>query len=258
MLVTFGHKHKWVKKIESDILVGFGKSNAKKITNLLRKIETLDITSIFAPLDQSFLDWFVPLYNERIRSKENPNLHDIYAATLGKAEKKFPYYTLTLFEAGIPIGGAIFTLRTYKLSIAFRVYFPDWQVNKKLACSPALFAEYIITKHAQEKNKTKLVHGSDRNPYGIYSSIGVAIFKLSVGCYPVVQYNPEIETIDTTTVQKNIFLLELPKQQRRITDAYLITTKDAAKNFEQALKYENQLRVQIIYRDNNELDASKS
>lgn len=253
MRIQYADKQKWVKVLREDILSDFGKNGRKKVQRLLRDMDLYSITHQFAELDQKYLDWFIPLYQERIYSKENPNTYDIYATTLGKKNPTYAYYGLTLLEKGVPVGGTIFTLRKDRLSITYRSYLPDWMQHTDIACSPSLYAEYLITQHAKDNGKRKLVHGSDRNPYGLHSSIGIAIFKLSVGCIPFTQITAENKEIELDDITKNILVLELPKEKRRITTAYLYTSYADENKFEQLYKYDEHLHIETIYRDEEKL-----
>lgn len=248
MLIQYASNHRWVKDIHEDIFPDFGKNNTKKINKLLGNLAQCDISYKFSPLDEDTLSWFVPQYQYRISKKNNPRVLDIYASTLGKTDAPYPYFCLTLFEKDQPIGGTIFTLRENRLSISFRSYADIWSQHEDIVSSPALFAEYLITVHAQENGKKRLVHGKDKNPYGMNSSIGVAIFKLSVGCWPQLQKPFETHEIDLTTCAKNILVLKKP-DKARIREAFLVTTRADEKKYEQILKYPERLAVTTVMRD---------
>lgn len=237
MKVNYANNHKWVKKIHPDIFPDFGKSSSKKIQKLLKLNERHPHTQCtFKPLDELFLDWFIPFYHEKINKKDNPNPHDVYATTLGKSDAKYTYYALTLSEEEIVLGGAIFTLREDRLSIVYRAFEDRWE-DEKLPGSPSLLAEYELTRYCLEHEKQVLVHGSDRNPYGINSGIGVATFKLSIGCQPELQKTYVVDTIDLGTVTQDVLVMELPEQGTKIVTAHLSTTHEQLHKYTQLLSY---------------------
>lgn len=246
MQLTYAHTHKWIKDLTGDLLVPFGKNNSKKIRRLIGEASEKGITFTFEDLHQDFLDWFIPLYVSHISEKKNPKVVDIHNATLGKDNRKYPCYSLTILEHGTPIGGTIFTLRKNHLSIAFRAYKNKW-TSVESACSPALYAEYLITEHAVTHGKTKLVHGSDRNLYGVHSNIGVAIFKLSTGCHPVLSQIHETSVLETDDCVSETLILQYPESGRNITNAYLITTQENEAAYEQLYKYPEKLNIHTLY-----------
>jgi len=249
--MLFSNKHKWIKQIHPDILPDFGKSGSKKIKHLLEKISSTNITYHFSPLTNDFFNWFTPQYNKQVGSKKNFSAHNIVDKTLHRSNKIYPYYSLTVLESSKPVGGVIFTLRKGHLSVAFRVFKPTWEDNLAFRCSPSLFAEYLLAQHALKNNLENLVHGVDRNPYGMNASIGLAIFKLSVGCHPEVCIKHEINKLDTTKYLTDTLVLEYPTDSKVIKKATLITTPENLPKYNQLMKYEHLLKVKTILTESN-------
>lgn len=243
MEILYPSKVRWVKEIHPDILLDFGKSTAKKIVKFNDQVPDHAIQHSITPLDQSFLDWFTPMYENTLSSKQNPNIHNVYETTLGRTDITYTYSALTLEENGVPIGGTIFALRENFLSMVYRTYPKNWTTFKG-ACTPAMYAEYIITKYAQESGKARLIHGTDRNPYGVNSSIGVAIFKISVGSWielPTKKY--EVQALDTTTLTTDAFVLEMPDSGQRITRGHLICSPETEAKYIQLNSYPAKLEI---------------
>jgi len=247
--MLFSSKHRWVKKIHPEILPDFGQNGTKKISKLLSNIDNTTINYTFSPLDEHFFTWFTPQYENQVGMKKNFSGHNVINLTLRRENKKYSYFSLTVLESGQPVGGAIFTLRKNRLSVAFRIFKPDWGENPTVRCSPALFAEYLLARHAKENNLGHLAHGVDKNPYGIHASIGLAIFKLSVGCHPEVTLNHEVKEINISECPPDALILEYPTESRIITNATLITTTEALTKCEQLFKYEHLLRVKTVLVD---------
>lgn len=244
MLVSHTTKQRWIKSISPSIFPDFGKNNSKKIQLLLATVGTSVITHSCELLTPDHIEWFEKKYNTILATKHNPRPFDVYATTLGKEKILFPYYILTIFENALPIGGTIFVLRPDRLSMVYRTYPSDWiQTNYK--CSPALYAEFLATEYALAQNKPRLVHGIDFNPYGVHSHVGVAIFKLSVGCHAQIKSIYEKMETDLNTLPYNSLLLAYPTNGSRITEAFLIGDEETAHKYEQLFKYPDQLHVTL-------------
>lgn len=247
MLIRYASRHRWIKTIHPDILPDFGKNGSKKITRLLNRAAERNISYIFAPLEESFFTWFKPLYDNQVAVKNNFSERDIIANTLYNRTSKYPCYSLTILENDLPVGGAIFSLRPNRLSIIYRVFMSSWRESLDLRCSPALFAEYLLSQHALQHNLPNLVHGRDKNPYGINAAIGLAAFKLSVGCHPELQKTHDVHEFDTEgDYTVDTLVLKLPDDSRVIKEAYLITTENNFPKYDQLMKYEKLLKINTV------------
>lgn len=247
MRVTYANNHTWRKTIHPEILPDFGKSNAKKISKLLPEVAKLGITTETKPLEAEFFTWFSPLYDSLIVSRKNFGGYDIVGSTLGNETAKHPYYSFTLAIDGQPFGGAIFTLREDRLSLVYRAFPSQFPDHFKTRCTPALLAEYRFHELALAHGKPKLAHGADKNPYGLNSAIGLAIFKLSVGCRPYLQKTYEVNELDVSQLQEDVLVLELPEDGKAITRATLACTKERLPKYEQLFKYPAQLHVDVYH-----------
>ncbi|MES2748945.1 MAG: hypothetical protein V4606_00940 [Patescibacteria group bacterium] len=244
MIIHHTEKHRWIKEIDPSIFPDFGKNNSKKIQSLLKDISTTTITHSFELLTTEHISWFEKLYNANLATKHNPRPYDVYGTTLGKDIIIHPYHILILYEAGVPIGGTIFTLRKERLSMVYRTYPSDWSLHS-FKCSPALYAEYIATEHALANKLPFLVHGVDLNPYGVHSNVGVAIFKLSTGCHPEIKPSYSIHETDLNTLPYNSLILEAPVAGNKIIQGYIIGNEETAQKYEQLFKYSDQLQVTL-------------
>jgi hypothetical protein len=247
MKISFPSHHTWFKFIAEEPLSQFGKNAAAQLRSSLHLAEDEGIVCEVVDIDQPFLDWFVPMYIERISTKEHPAIFDI-RGHMEKGGVHFPYKALVLKEGGIPLGAMIFTLRANKVSIAFRTFAREWQ-HAHLAASPSLFMEYQICLYTQKMGKRVVTHGKDRNPYGPHSNIGLAIFKLASGFKVRTSGSFEIGELDTENITENTFLLSLPTgDSRRIKTGYLIIKKEDENKYVQLTKYPLLLSTETIYR----------
>ena len=249
MQVTLPSHHSWKKDISSGIEIDFSGRAAKKIHAALPILEENNISYTIQPLTEDFFVDFMPLYTEHIGNKQNALLYDVKDKTLFNTTHSFPYYSFSLFESGVFIGGTIFSLRTDTISYAYRTFNNIWK-HANIKASPAMIGEYVIAQFASAQGKKFLSHGKDRNPYGLNAAIGLATFKLSVGCRPSVGKENEytIQTIDTDTVSSDCLMLELPKEGQAITKAYLVTSPENLEKYIQVTKYPDQLMVEVLLR----------
>lgn len=249
MIIEHSNFHRWEKKTFPDPLDYFGKNNRSRIRSTLNRIDEYDISYEIKPLDNDFFVWFKPLYEHTITQKQNAKVHDIVNTTLYRTENPRQYYTLALYENGQPTGGTIFSFFNNSLSIAYRVYENEWR-EAKLPANPSFYTEYLICKHAHEQKVPKISHGKDRNPYGLNANIGLATYKLTVGCHPLLPEAYELIQTDTTAIQTDALIMQLPeKSTENIRHALLVTSRETEHKYSQLFKYPDKLQVSIEYRD---------
>ena len=227
----------------------FGESARRKIKTTANAMGQHAITIDIKPLDHETLAWFTPLYESRMKQMYNPIIFDICSTTLHNPNTSKVYYSLSLFEAGTPLGATIFSVVLNRLSIAYRTYPKKWQ-KADLPASPSLFAEWAIAEYAAQLNIKKFVHGRNRNPYGTFSSIGLAIFKLSVGCIPKKSKKFELLSTDSANFTQDVLILLPPDEPtKHIQSAYLIVASKNFRTYEQVTKYPQRLNVEVIFRN---------
>ena len=248
MYLQHADKTKWIKEISADPIENFGKNARSKLRATLDRIAEYNIACVVRELDDDFLGWFMPLYQAHISRKHNPKIFNIRETTLENTSHSFPYFSLALLENNKPIGGTIFSVREDNVSIAYRTYQNKWN-NAPLPANPSQYAEYKTAKHVVSLGKTKLSHGKDRNPYGLNANIGLAIFKLSVGCAPILPEKYEIYDLDTTTLKRDVLILLLPQKGTHIKTAYLFTTPEKESGYSQLQKYPDRLEVVVKHRN---------
>lgn len=249
MKIAYATAHRWVKPVPAEPLDSFGKNAQERLRATLSKVAYCAIRNEVRPLDEHFLNTFIPLYEERIRAKEHGVIFDIREKTLGNPARRFPYFSMSLYEEGAFIGGTIFSVRTNTLAVAYRIYRNDWN-SAPLRANPSLYTEYCLNEYARSVGSRYILHGKDRNPYGLNSGIGLAGFKLSAGCYPEKSKTFELRELDTDDLTEDALILEYPKDDTatRITHAYLLTTRESEQRWIQVTKYPHLLSVEVLYR----------
>lgn len=246
MLITYATAHRWTKPVQSDPTADFGKNASARLRATLSRLGEYDIHHVIAPLDNAFLEWFLPLYETRINEKANPRVFDIAANTLGSTKPE-KYFSMTLYEHGQPIGGTIFSLSKSRLSIAYRTYHNTW-TDANLPANPSAYTEYLLNVAALTYNKPTIIHGKDRNPYGLNSSIGLANFKFAAGCHPELPKVYEVATLDTNTLTTDALIFAYPPTGTTITDAYLVADAAGQQKWGQIAKYPHLITLTIIPR----------
>ncbi len=249
MTISYASEHKWIEPILDDPMDGLGKNNRARLRSTLKNINESGITYSVELLTPEILDWFTPLYESQINEKNNPKIHDIASKTINK-KTTYKYFALILKENEELIGATIFSERKKILSIAYRIYLSNWK-HHSFQASPSLYTEYLINRYAYERGYHQLSHGKDRNPYGQNASIGLALFKLSVGCSVFLpSTNYETQTIDLDSVTEDILIFEHPAgSELRITKGYLCVSKESLAKYENVTKYPNQIKIEIVLRD---------
>ncbi len=251
MIIRYASAHRWLKRLDDDAFNAFGGNDKARLRSSISKIESSGITFKIEPLNDSFLEWFVPMYEKRILEKDNPTVFDIRDKTLGNPKKKDKYFSLALYENRLPCGGVIFSEKDEYVSVAYRTLENKWD-KAILQARPSLYTEYLIDTYAINANKKYIIHGKDRNPYGINSSIGLANFKLSVGCKPQLPKKYAIEMIDTDELSKDALILECPEvisDNADIKKAYLVVDEAGYEKWQSLLKYSDRLAIEVIKRN---------
>ncbi len=248
MQVTFPSHHRWQRSVSSDPLEHFSPRTRGKIRTAVLKLPNAHITHEIKPLEQDFFELFLPMHVAHLGRKDNVIAHDVVTNTLGNTINKFPYYSLSLFEQREFIGGIIFSIRTDRISFAYRVFLPTWK-QAPLKISPAYIGEYLIALYAHKHNLPFISHGQDRNPYGLNADIGLATFKLSAGCSAFSVSKAAVTTIETDDITQDCLILEQPTDGKAIKKAYLVTNRETEQKYLQVTKYPNQLLVEVLYRD---------
>jgi len=248
--LTYPSKITWLEIVTERADSELGKNHRARIRSFLSKLSNTTITHTVTPLTPKEVDWFTPLYNTKISQKGNPKINNIYETTLGRSGPR-DYFILMLYESNIPIGATIFSERKDRLSIAYRIYPNDWVMQSvPLQANPALYGEYLINAYAWQRGYKLISHGLDRNPYGPNAHVGLALFKLSIGCTPYITGSShEILSLDLNNTFEDVLVMEMPSgDNKKIQRATLYATKEMIDKFIPLTKYPDQLQVQVIER----------
>lgn len=244
MQIEYTKSHYWLKPVGENILDPFSKSNREKLKSTLKRYEEEKITHTIEPVSDELLDWFEPLYTETLLKKDNPDIHDVRSNV---TSSDINYYSLTLKQSNKNIGATIFSIKNWYLSIAHRVYPNFWPDGVKLRSNPSLLTEYFLAEYAKEKGIKFISHGKDRNPHGPNSYIGLASYKLAVGCKIFINSREEeFFTLDQSEIKTDTLVLHRPKEKIRITDATLFTSEENLDRYTQVTKFPDLLKVNVI------------
>lgn len=248
MKITYAKFHRWYKPVLADPAELFGKKVQKRLISSLPKIETGNIEVIIEKLTDEYIQWFTPLYQKMLQTKDQAVIHDVYNSTLGNTESKSVYWGLTLLENGKKIGGTIFGVQDDKVLTVFKTYEYSWETHI-IQVGPTILAEYYLCKHAYALGKLLISHGKDRNPYGINAAIGLATFKLSMGYRANILVGREdyqCNSISTETITEDTLILHYPKEGKEIVSATLLTKSETQDKYAQLLSYSELLDIDTI------------
>lgn len=175
----------------NELMVGV--DTAYRIKKTAQKLSdaSLGYRFLIEDVTSSYLDQFMPLYDSFMAQKEGGTVFDVRnKIAFGQAAGK-TYEAISLYENETLLGGLLYSLNDTYLGVAYRV-FPH-QLKLKLPISCSYVAEQKLIERARELHKETIVHGRDRNKYGVNSSIGLAEYKIRIGCVPYISASPENE-----------------------------------------------------------------
>jgi len=205
----------------------WGLETSKRVAKAKERLAAAAVPYRFVvgEMTNEWLDRFVPLYEEYIGAKENGTVFDIRnKITTNQAVGK-KYEAISLWQGDVFLGGVIYSLGVKALHVAYRV-FPR-QLDIKLPISCSYVAEDYLYRRAFELQKHGIVHGKDRNPYGINSAIGLAEYKLKVGCAPWVSQSEAVVFSDATELRADQEALVFLGKEKgiKITEAILFSDR---------------------------------
>lgn len=245
MILSIPNKVSWLKNITSKNLAHYSKNIAKRIERTHLQSSHNNISYEISTLTPQLLEWFVPLYTEKISGKNSPVIFDLYATTQNNPEKK--YQILIISEAGVKVGGVIFSETVTNINIAYKIFEDGWTTST-LPASPSLYADYLLTEYGNSTNRTHISHGKDRNGYGKTSSIGLAIFKISLGYKPYLPKKFILDTIDTTKIEcDSLYFIVAPDTKELVGN--LFTTPETEEKWSRLHSYQDSVTIQWIMRD---------
>ena len=244
MIISIPDKVSWRKIITSNSLDHYNKNSAKRILKTHSNSSHNNITYSISPLTPEHLEWFLPLYVQKMSTVSNPALSDIYTKTLVTNTKNF--FILILFENSEKIGGTIFSQTETDINIAYKIFENNWY-KSTLPASPSLYADYLLTEYGQTTHKQLMSHGKDRNGYGKNSNIGLAIFKISLGYKPYLPKKYQDESLDTDTIFSDCLYFAPTKAVSEL-HGYLFTTKDTSYKWSRLSSYDDNVVIDWILR----------
>ena len=247
MELLYPTKQLWRKTVSPDTPALSGKK-LKRLNQLLKNQQLLGITHEIKALDESYLEWFLPFYEAGIQSKNNGHVYDVKERTLDNVGSKYPFLALEIKQNGLRVGGSIFSCRDKSGSVAFKMYQPGWN-SGNAQLTPSQFSEHLMYQWALENQKPFLLHGQDRNPYGLNSAIGLCEYKLSVGYIPMLPKKAEVANLQTEEINQDILCFLLPEKGKRLSkNAVLLCNQETLPKYEKLQKYQDIFDLQVITR----------
>lgn len=205
----------------------FGKKTGKRVRRAVEKCAQ-DKTEVFKieTVDDDYLEAFVKIYTESIAEKSNPRHIDVIQKIHEKQEEGVEYEAVSLYNSDTSklIGGLLYSKREESLNAAFKAFPAEFSAT--MPATPTRVAEYYFIERAKQLQKTYISHGKDRNVYGVHCDLGLARFKLSIGCVPYVPADNTLwkEEVDANK-EKVVFIFLGEDVDTPVQESILITTK---------------------------------
>ncbi|MES2748946.1 MAG: hypothetical protein V4668_00075 [Patescibacteria group bacterium] len=244
MIITIPDKVSWRKTIGTDSFSHYNKTNAKRILKTFTHQMRDEIAYTIETLTRDHLAWFEPMYVAKIAQKDNPQIINLYETTLNKVKRDFKILIIT--ESEVKLGAIIFSENATEVNISYKIFADTWNMST-LPAGPSLYADFLLTEHAARSQKITISHGKDRNGYGMTSSIGLAIFKISLGYKPYLPKKYEFISMDDTQITKDSLYFTVTSEDSSLV-GNLYTTKDTQHQWERLNSYKDQVVINWIIR----------
>jgi hypothetical protein len=244
MILTIPDKVSWRKDISQDVFLHHNKNTAKRLLKTHTSATGAGITHQIEPITRELLDWYTPIYSAKIAKKNNPLVIDLYGKTLEKNTRQF--FMLTIAENGHRSGGMVFSETDTDINIAYKIFDDNWHTSN-LPAGPSLYADYLITEYGQHTNRKFISHGKDRNGYGKTSSIGLAIFKVSLGYKPYLPKKFNYIELDTNLIDCDS-LYFAPQASQVPLHGYLFASKETKEKWSRLNSYKDTVSIEWILR----------
>lgn len=227
-------KISWRLDISSykDPLEPFGEKTRKRIIKTKKLHEGYGYVIKCEDFSEDIFNKFLVIYKHHIK-RIGGILHDVKDKIITNPRHNFPYKFINAYKNGKYQGGIIFSDRVEHLVVAYRAIPHELEI--KLPINLSYVMEYYLNKYALESGKKYIRRGRDRNPYGLNLSIGLALYKLQLGNYPILVPNQELTIIHCFDWKEEDTLVFLPPTKGdRINMAIMYSSKN---NDELKIKY---------------------
>ena len=206
-----------------DSLNPFSDKTRKRISKAKKLLDEQGYMIRCEDLSEKLINQFVYIYNHHI-GKLGGLVHDVKEKIFNNPPHKFPYKFFNIYHKEIYVGGLIFSDRGDHLVVAYKAI--PHRLNIKIPISLSYIAETYLYKYALDNNKMYIRRGSDRNLYGIELSIGLALYKLQIGNYPILVPDKKLTIINCFDWKEEDTLVFLaPQVGNKIDQAMMYSTK---------------------------------
>jgi hypothetical protein len=191
----------------------------QRIRQTARLLENAHIRLEVEVLTPELLQEFIPLYEAHILAKKSPVVHPVAQKMQALWDAGREVHMISLYKNGVFIGGMIFRRMKHYTSVYYRMYPHD--VGVKTPISVAYLAEKLLIDKTIAWGKEGIIHGRDRNAYGMNSAIGLADFKFRQGARPQPSKSEDVtvETFDDTQLKEDVLLFMGLEEDQWITKA---------------------------------------
>lgn len=192
------------------------------------------------PFQKSLFDQhFLPLYEAQIASRSDYRLNEeqMLSTIYERMNQGISYEQFSVFEkkSNQYRGGVIYSIRSDYISVALRVFDRDIPKVPTTRTTLDYWAESVFFEKLRTYGKTFIRHGKDTHPrFG--HSIGLSLYKLSIGAKPLADPEAEIKTWNPERQNEPILFFDQPNSTGIYTKANLYHPKAELENTVQTLK----------------------
>lgn len=174
----------WEIDIENktDALFCFNPKIAKKIPKSLERLKEAGFCFVFERADSEYMEKFTPLYESNIGKKDNPKIFNVKDEIAKKRESGSQIEAISLYKGNTYLGGCIHRVLDDRISFIYRTF--ERELDITLPINAAIVGDYLVYQKAIDLKKQRVIHGRDRNLYGLHSDIGLVQFKLTAAGIP--------------------------------------------------------------------------
>ncbi|NCN58455.1 helix-turn-helix transcriptional regulator [Candidatus Microgenomates bacterium] len=204
-------------------LAPFGGKTRKKIHKAEQHLAENNYNIKVDDVNEEFIDNFIKIYTRHIQSIGG-QVHDVKYKIITKPPHSYPYKAVSVYKGNQYIGGLLFSDRGDHLVTAYKAIPRDTGIKLPIGMSYLVEAE--LYKYALTHNKQYIRRGRDRNLYGIELAIGIALYKLQIGNYPILVPDKKLTIIDSFDWKgQDVLVFLAPQAGNKIDKAIMYSTK---------------------------------
>lgn len=221
---------KWTAQLEGyiDAYQPFSRSPRKKLRRSFKNFSEQDTYRFSVePVTEQYLKMFVPLYEEYMHNKKNGIVYSVFEKVTAQMRAGGLYFSISLYKNNELAGGFIYSINKEYISTAYKVFPREFTIGD-IPSSPTYMAEWMLYNDALQRKIYTIIHGRDLNVFGKNYAIGLAAFKLQLGCVPEVSQHADNEWLSTVEYQSGdvLAIFSGDAEQDQLTHLVLLSDQE--------------------------------